>query len=63
MNRRSFLSAAMAAPALAGQTHDDYTPLFDGRTLRGWVVEEGPESSFYVEDGAIVIHPSASSPT
>ncbi len=37
--------------------------LFDGRTLRGWTVVHGPESAFYVEDGAIVVHPGSSYPT
>jgi hypothetical protein len=28
-------------------------PLFDGKTLHGWSVREGPESAFYVQDGEI----------
>jgi hypothetical protein len=54
MSRRSFLSAAAIATtgrALSGAAKP--TPLFDGRTLKGWHVREGPESAFYVVDGAI----------
>jgi len=63
MNRRVFLSGAAAAPALAAaQSHDNLTLLFDGKTLAGWSVQQGPESAFYVRDGAIVVHESAGFP-
>ena len=63
MNRRVFLSGAAAAPALAAaQSPDKLTPLFDGKTLAGWSVQQGPESAFYVRDGAIVVHESAGFP-
>src|SRR5574340_153776 len=56
MNRRTFLTAAAAAPGLLqGQAEDGFTALFDGTTLAGWTVREGPESAFYAHDGAIVI--------
>jgi len=48
---------------LAAQTADDFTQLVDGKTLSGWSVREGPESAFYVRDGAIVVHESSSFPT
>jgi len=64
MNRRKFLTSAAAAPALAAaQSSDNFTLLFDGRTLAGWSIRQGPESAFYVRDGAIVVHQSAGFPT
>jgi hypothetical protein len=64
MNRRSFLAAAGAAPALFAQAPDEsgMVSLFDGKTLAGWSVADGPESAFYVKDGAIVAHDSAGYP-
>jgi hypothetical protein len=64
MLRREFLTAIAAAPALgAAQSPDTYTPLFDGKTLAGWTVQQGPESAFYSADGAIVVHESSGFPT
>ncbi len=37
--------------------------MFNGRTLDGWTVVDGPQSAFYADDGAIVVHPGASYPT
>lgn len=54
---------AAAVPAAALAVEDQYTPLFDGRTLRGWSIVDGPESAFYVEDNTIVIGPGANFPT
>ena len=57
MRRRVFLLTSAALPAWPGsQTEEGFTPLFDGKTLRGWSVQQGPESAFYVRDGAIVGH-------
>jgi hypothetical protein len=58
MPRRSFLTL----PALALAQEPEGRPLFDGRTLRGWSIRQGPESAFYAEDGAIVVGDSASFP-
>lgn len=58
-SRRAFCTA-LAAPAAFAE--DGFTSLFDGQSLRGWSVREGPESAFYVEDGAIVVHPGANFP-
>ena len=70
LERRHFLAGvglpatlAFASSATGAQSQEGPVPLFDGRTLAGWVIEEGPESSFYVENGAIVAHSSVSSPT
>src|SRR5438045_137695 len=63
MNRRAFLSAASVAPLLLqAQAEDGFVNLFDGKTLRGWSVQEGPETAFYVDDGAIVVHESSGFP-
>ena len=65
MKRRDFLAAG-AAPLLfaAPQSADEsgFVPLFDGRSLAGWSVQDGPEAAFYVNDGAIVVHESAGYP-
>jgi hypothetical protein len=65
MNRRAFITAAAAAPILFAQTEEEtnFTTLFDGRSLNGWTVQDGPESAFYVNDGAIVAHESSGYPT
>ena len=39
-----------------------FVRLFDSTSLDGWSVADGPESAFYVDDGAIVVHPSAGFP-
>lgn len=63
MNRRTFLSGAAAVPALLqSQTDDGFTPLFDGKSLAGWRIVDGPETAFYVRDGAIVVHEGSGFP-
>src|SRR3974377_277853 len=66
MNRRNFLAGAGAAPLIwAGEEGAEETgcaSLFDGESLAGWSVQEGPEAAFYVKDGAIVVHESAGFP-
>jgi hypothetical protein len=64
MNRRAFLGAVPLLPSLFGNTSGDegFMSLFDGKSLKGWVVEEGPESAFFVQDGALFVHESASPP-
>ncbi len=49
----------------AARTGDEagFVPLFDGTSLAGWTVADGPESAFYVSDGAILAHQSAGFPT
>ncbi len=57
MRRRIFLLTSAALPAWPqGQGEEGFAPLFDGRTLRNWSVQQGPESAFYVRDGAIIGH-------
>ncbi len=64
LNRRHFISAAAAVPAFqaAGATSSGTSSLFDGKTLAGWTIQEGPETAFYVDDGAIVVHDSGNYP-
>jgi len=54
---------ALAATPLLAQDEPGFLPLFDGRTLEGWEIKEGPESAFAVEDGAILVTEAANSPT
>ena len=62
LDRRKLLMLPLAVDALAAQD-TGFTPLFDGRGLSGWHIENGPESAFYVDDGAIVVHPGSNFPT
>src|SRR5436309_2819738 len=65
MNRRKFLTATAAGAVFAQAQSQDaagFTSLFDGKTLQGWTICEGPESSFYVDDGSIVVHESGGFP-
>jgi hypothetical protein len=66
ITRRTLLTCSAAAPLLFSEPQDDdsgFTPLFDGRSLAGWSVQDGPEGAFYVHDGDIVVHESAGYPT
>ena len=62
MRRRNFLAATTALALPAQNSPNGFRPLFDGSTLRGWQIEQGPESAFYVQDGAIVIHEGSGYP-
>ena len=67
MRRRELLAGAALVPLLRAFPQDTdetgFAPLFDGKSLEGWAVADGPESAFYVSDGAIVAHESAGFPT
>ena len=64
LNRRAFLaaSAAVAPALLQGQPENGFVSLFDGSTLKGWTIQDGPESAFYVRDGAITVHEGSGFP-
>lgn len=64
MNRRQFLAGSAAGVAFAQAANDEsgFINLFDGRSLSGWSIQDGPESAFYVEDGDIVVHESGGFP-
>jgi hypothetical protein len=61
LTRRQALLALAGTPSL--RSEDALTPMFDGHSLHGWSVQNGPESAFYVRDGAIVIHEGSNFPT
>jgi hypothetical protein len=64
MNRRAFLGATSTVPLwLPAQAEDNFISLFDGKTLDGWTIQEGPETAFYVDNAAIVVHESSGFPT
>jgi 3-keto-disaccharide hydrolase len=67
MKRREFLASVALAPAVMNLRQDPdetgFVPLFNGTSLDGWSVADGPESAFFVADGAIVVHRSAGYPT
>jgi 3-keto-disaccharide hydrolase len=70
MNRRTFLGTAALVPAavraLRAQStgvEGNFVSLFDGQTLAGWSVQEGPASAFRVLDGAIVVDQGSNFPT
>lgn len=64
MRRRSFLLTLPAFACVTGRAAEDgFQPLFDGKSLTGWTVREGPPSAFFVEDRAIVVHRSSDYPT
>ena len=65
MNRREFLGTAAAIPAVLpqqGGIEPDFRPMFDGKSLNGWVISDGPESAFYVDKGDIVSSQSSGYP-
>ena len=47
MNRRAFLGATSAVPLLMQQAkaEDGFTSIFDGKSLHGWTIQEGPETA------------------
>ncbi|MDX1983779.1 MAG: DUF1080 domain-containing protein [Bryobacteraceae bacterium] len=61
LSRRAFL-AAVPASALA-QIEPGFESIFDGSTLKGWTVRDGPRTAFHVLDGAIAVHPSSNFPS
>jgi hypothetical protein len=67
MHRRHFLSAlgsaSLLSSAAAQTTAPSHRALFDGKSLAGWTIEEGPETAFYVDNGDIVVHESGNYPT
>ncbi|HUQ93436.1 MAG TPA: DUF1080 domain-containing protein [Bryobacteraceae bacterium] len=63
LSRRGFLSIGAVSFLSAAEGEAGFHSLFDGRTLQGWSVREGPETAFYVDDHAIAVHPGANFPT
>ncbi len=70
IDRRTFLATAGLAPfaaralgAQATSPEPGFVSLFDGQSLAGWSVQEGPPTAFRVTEGAIVVDPGANFPT
>lgn len=63
MDRRRFFSlapaAALAAVPAVAQSEDGFTTLFNGQSLRGWDIVDGPESAFYAKSGELLSSPSS----
>lgn len=57
------MAAALAPAILSAEPEPGFTSLFDGATLAGWSVQEGPPSAFKVQDAAIVIDQGSDYPT
>lgn len=47
----------------AQNPEEGFVSLFDGKSLQGWQIEEGPESAYYVSEGSLVVAPHCASPT
>jgi hypothetical protein len=69
MNRRTFLTAGAIVPSAIGALRSQsagvepgFTRLFDGQTLAGWSVQNGPPTAFRVVDGAIVVDEASNFP-
>jgi hypothetical protein len=62
-SRRAVLGiGAACSTSLVRSAEPGFVSLFDGVSLAGWSVREGPESAFHVRDGAIAVHRSANFP-
>jgi len=62
MNRRAFLATSAVLPQIRA-ANGTAVSLFDGATLNGWTIQDGPESAFYVRDAAITVHEGSGFPT
>ena len=70
INPRRFVGGGGIGRAAAGvlltQSNSDepgFVSLFDGHTLNGWSIQEGPPSAFRVVDGDIVVDQGSNFPT
>ncbi len=57
MNRRLFL--AMPATLMGARADSPFASLFDGKSLTGWKICDGPESAFTAQNGDIVGSPAS----
>ena len=55
MKRREFVTLCAAAPL--AQTEPGFKPLFDGKTLKGWVLMHGRGPGYVVDNGSIQCPP------
>ena len=64
--RRAFLPTLALLPSAVGAAARDaegFEPLFNGRDLTGWHVENGPSTAFFADQGDLVVHRGANFPT
>ena len=61
MRRREFLASCLVPVAAMAQPSS--RTIFDGTSLNGWSVQQGPQSAFYVSDGAICVSDAGNFPT
>ncbi len=54
ISRRNCLLCFAAAPLVRAQEEAGFVPLFDGKTLNGWVLMHGRGPGYIVENGVIV---------
>lgn len=57
MKRRDFVALCAAAPLGLAQTEPGFVPLFDGKTLNGWVLMHGRGPGYVVDNGTIQCPP------
>ena len=57
MKRREFVTLCAAAPLALAQTEPGFKPLFDGKTLKGWVLMHGRGPGYVVDNGSIQCPP------
>jgi hypothetical protein len=57
--RRHFI---VIATGMAAALQAQEKQLFDGKTLKGWAIEQGPETAFFVDQGDVVVHPGTNFP-
>ncbi|MCC6585613.1 MAG: DUF1080 domain-containing protein [Bryobacterales bacterium] len=62
LHRRDFCRILGGLPLAGVARANGGTPLFDGSSLKGWSVQQGPESAYYVNGGNIVGSQSAGFP-
>jgi hypothetical protein len=63
LTRRVFAGLLPGAVLAQTQTESEQRkPIFNGSDLSGWSIREGPDSAFYVSEGAIVGSPSSDYP-
>src|SRR3954470_18278004 len=61
MLRRQFLMTPAVAAA-AEPSPAQAAALFDGKSLGGWTIEQGPPTAFYADHGDVVVHESGNYP-
>lgn len=63
MHRRGFIGSLLGAGLLQAEGEGGFQALFDGRTLNGWKVEDGPATAFRPDGEDVVVTEAGNSPT